>query len=275
MIIRVPDTLNADHSEKYDVSIRLWPDGLSFSGYIPSEIDSFFTDTVLLNRNVPLVQSLKEIFFDNECLSYVYNSLYVISVSGKYTLAPDGVFSEKNKDLLFSYCFQPGENRRTLFQLLTSFGSSLLFDMDNEAYEFMIRSLVNPRFIHSLSPLLLSWRKKSLVCYPKQIYVVVHDAMVDIVCLEHGEILFVNSFRYEAESDIIYFIMYVCKQLSVNQLEDSLSFCGDKVLCRKIMLVIKNYIAQVDFLSAKIEKYRMALDQEMYIDVKTLIECGL
>ncbi|MDR1524494.1 MAG: DUF3822 family protein [Tannerella sp.] len=275
MIIRVPDTLNVDNSEKYNASIRLWPGGLSFSGYIPSEADSFFAETVLLDRNIPLVQSLKEIFFDNESLSYVYDSLHVICVTEKYTLAPDSVFSEKDKDLLFSFCFRTDRNRRVLFQPLKPIGSSLLFGIDSEVYEFMIRSLINPQFIHSLSPLLLLWRKTSLACYPKQIYAVVHDAVLDIVCFERGEILFINSFCHETENDIIYFIMYVCKQLSVNQFEDYIYICGDKHLCRKIMPVIKNYMAQVGFLSPKMEKYRTSLDQDVYMDVKTLMECGL
>ena len=34
MTLRVTDTLTADNSEKYEVSIRLWPGGLSFSGYV-------------------------------------------------------------------------------------------------------------------------------------------------------------------------------------------------------------------------------------------------
>jgi hypothetical protein len=275
MVIRVPDTLNVHNSENYNVSIRLWPDGLSFSGYILSERDSFFTETVAFDKDVPPVESLKEIFFDNECLSYLYRSLYVISVSGKYTLVPDSVFIEKNKESLFSFCFRTDENPRVLFQPLKQFGSSLLYSMDNEVYEFMMRSLVNPQFIHFLSPMLSAWRKRSLACYPKQIYAVIHDAMLDIVCFAQGELLFLNSFCYETESDIVYYIMYVCKQLSLNQLEDYVSFCGDRMMCRKVLAVVKNYMAHVDIVSPEIKQYRVALDQVVHIDVITLVECGL
>ena len=69
--------------------------------------------------------------------------------------------------------------------------------------------------------------------------------------------------------------MYVCKQLSVNQLEDKIFFCGDKMMCRKIMPVIRNYMEQVDFLSPRIKKYQVGIDQELFLDVVTLVECGL
>lgn len=275
MIIRVPDTLNVTNSEKYNVSIRLWPDGLSFSGYIPSERDSFFTETVYLDPDVPLVQSLKEVFFENACLLYIYNALHILTVSGKYTLVPDSVFSGKDKDLLFAYCFQTDDDSKVLAQPLTDFSSVLLYSMDNEAYEFMVRSLVNPQFIHFLSPMLSDWRKKSLERYPKQLYAVIHDGMLDIICFEQGELLFVNSFGYETENDVIYFIMYVCKQLAVSQLEDTILFYGDKAMCGKIMPIIKRYMEQVDFTIPKIRNYQFAVDQELSIDIVTLVECGL
>lgn len=274
-MIRVPDMLNVNNAESYNVSIRLWPDGLYFSGYILSERDSFFSETVAFDKRVPLVESLKEIFFNNECLSYIYRSLYVISVSREYTLVPDSVFIEKNKDLLFSFCFQTDGSSRVLFQPLRQFGSFLLYSMDNEIYEFMIRSLVNPQFIHFLSPMLSVWRKHSVACYPKRMYVVIHDAMLDIVCFEQGEMIFVNSFSYENESDIVYFIMYVCKQLSLNQLEDYVSFCGDKMMCRKIISVVKNYVAHVEIVSPDIKQYQVELDRNVPVDVITLVECGL
>jgi hypothetical protein len=276
MIIRVPNTLNVNNSEKYNVSIRLWPDGLSFSGYDPSEKDSFFMETISLDTNVPLAQALKDVFFENVWLSYAYNTLHVVSVSGKYTLVPDSVFSEKDKNLLFSYCFRVDGNLKVLAQPLTGFYSFLLYGMDCEVYEFLVRSLVNPQFIHFLSPMLSDWRKKSLECYPRQIYAVVHDnGMLNIVCFRQGELLLINSFDCETESDMIYFIMYVCKLLPVSQLEDSVFFCGDRVACEKIIPVVKKYMERVDFVAPMMRRCRVVADRDLPIDIVTLVECGL
>jgi hypothetical protein len=276
MVIRVPDTLNVDNSEKYNVSIRLWPDGLSFSGYIPSERNSFFSEAVTFDRETPPVEALKAFFFDNECLSYVYHSLLVVFVSGRYTLAPDSIFNEKNKELLFSCCFRPSrENPKVLSQPLKPFGASLLFEVDNASYEFLMRSLINPQFIHFLSPMLSAWHKRSVACYPKQMYAFIHDSLLEIACFEQGEILFVNTFDYETENDLIYFLLYVCKQLALNQLEDSIVFCGDKTVCRKVMPVINNYMVHVDFLPSDLKHYHTAPGKEVHADVATLVECGL
>ena len=275
MTIRVPDTLTVDNSEKYEVSIRLWPDGLSFSGYVPAEKDSFFTETVLFDGGIPIAQSLKDIFFDNQCFSYLYRSLYVICASGKYTLVPENVFSEKDKSQLFSFCHQQGNTGKILAQPLTNLQLYLLYSIDNDVYEFLIRSLVNPRFIYSLSPLLVTWQKMSITSYPKQLNVFIHNGLLDIACFERGEMLFANSFDYEKDDDIIYYIMYACKQIGVNQLEDSIRFYGNEVECHSAMSVMKKYIGQVNYFPPGITSYRVASDRDVYVDVIALTECGL
>ena len=253
MTIRVPDTLTADNSEKYEVSIRLWPGGLSFSGYIPFEKDSFFTETVLFDSGMPTVQSLKDVFFDNQCFTYLFRSLNVICASGKYTLVPENVFSEKDKSQLFSFCHQQDNAGRILYQQLDSLQLYLLYSIDNDVYEFLMRSLVNPKFVYFFSSMLLSWQKVSLASYPKQIYVFIHDGLLDIACFERGELLLVNSFDYEKENDIVYYIMYACKQIGINQLEDSVFFYGEMEICHSVLSIIKKYISQVDYLPFEIK----------------------
>jgi hypothetical protein len=275
MTIRVPDTLTADNSEKYEVSIRLWPGGLSFSGYIPKEKDSFFSEKVLFDSDEPMSLSLKNTFFDNQCFMYLYKSFYVICASEKYTLAPENVFSEKDKSLLFSLCHQHDETGKILVQQLSNLQSFLLFNIDNEAYEFLVRSLVNPIFIHSLSPLLLSWQKNSLTSYPKQIHTFIHNNLMDIACFEHGEMLLVNSFNCENENDIVYYIMYACKQLEINQLEDSICFHGDEAKCLFALTVVKNYIRNADYSPSLMRKYSVAVGKDVFMDVVTLAECAL
>ena len=273
MTLRVIDTLTADNSEKYEVSIRLWPGGLSFSGYVLHEKDSFFTETFLFDSDQSMAQSLKNTFFDNQYFSYLYRSVSVLYVSGKYTLVPDSVFSEKDKSLLFSLCHQYNKKDTILVYPLKELQSKILYTIENEVYEFLVRSLVNPHIVHYLSPLLISWQKKSLTSYPKHIYVFIHDNILDIACFEHGEMLFLNAFDYEKENDIIYYILYTCRQLCINQLEDNMYLCGDEMTCRSVMSVIKKYIKEVDYLPPRSDRYTVAADKAMYYDLAALMQC--
>ena len=275
MVLRIPETLNAVNSENYKVSIRLWPDGLSFSGYIPDDEGSFFSDIVEPKGDVQMVRLLKDVFFENPCLSYYYRSIHIICVSSKYTLAPEGLFTGKEKDVVFSYCFQEDKEAKVLVQSLSAIHSFLIYSFSNEVYEFLMRSIINPVFIHFLSPMLLVWHKKSLTCYPKHLYVVFHPSSIDIVCFEQGELLFLNAFDHEGTGDIVYFIICVCRQLGFNQLEDCLYMCGDEPLCLSVLATVKNYIQQADYLPVQMQKYRFPDDRSLFMDEVILTECGL
>ena len=165
---------------------------------------------------------------------------------------------------------------RSLIQPVDELNLSLLYEVNSDIFEFMIRSIVNPQFIHYLSPLLISWQKNSFDCFPKQVYAYIHEKILDIICFEHGDVLFANSFNYEKDNDIIYYIMYVCKQTGVNQLDDYLYFCGDVAICQSAISVIKKYIAKADYLPPKMNNYSIAKNKKnVYIDVTALVECVL
>ena len=276
MTLRVPDTLTVDNSGKYKVSIRLWPDGLSFSGYIPSEKNSFFTETIFFDDGMDISRSLKNAIFENPCLSYIYKSFYIIIISGKYSLIPDDVFFENRTDRLFSFCHEKDEEGKVLIQPVDELNLSLLYEVNSDIFEFLINTIVNPQFIHYLSPLLISWQKSSFACFTKQVYTYIHENILDIICFERGEVLFANSFKYEKDNDIIYYIMYACKQTSFNQLEDNLYFCGDINGCQSAISVIKKYIAKTDYLPPNMNNYSFAKDKKnVFIDVTALVECVL
>ena len=271
----IPDKLSADFSENYKVSIRLMPDGLSFSGYIPAEKDSFFMETFLYKPDIPVADSLQSVFFTNPCFSYPYQSCYVVDTIAKYTMVADPVFVEKEKERLFFFCHPKDKSLKVLVQPIKVLSASILFGVDKEIYAFLLRSLVNPQFIHSLSPLIIAWINKSRLVFPKLMHVVVHENTIDVLCVEHGELLFVNSYSYENFNDVIYYIMYICKQTGFNQLEDHLTISGKKTICLSVLSVINKYVKKTDYLHPQLNNYQVDEGQNLTLDMIALLECGL
>ena len=271
----IPDRLTADQSEKYIVSIRFVPDGLSFWGYIPGEKDSFFLETFCFNPELPTVEALKMIFFANPVFSLPYHTFYIISVSGNYTLVPGAVLIETEKNRLYEFCFPKDKSARILTQSIPSLEMMLLYSMDRDIYAFLLRSLTNTQFIHSLSPLLVAWYNRSLAVYPKLMHVEVHTDSIDVLCFNQGELLFVNSYRYDNEHDIVYFILYIWKQTGLNQLEDYLTIGGYKPYSQKVLSIVGKYVQRTLFLKPVIKDYQVAIDQDVTLDMIALIESGV
>ena len=271
----IPDKLTADLSEKYKVSIRLMPDGLSFCGYIPSEKDSLFIEFFPFDDELTMPDALKSIIFNHSCFSFHYQSCHIICVGGKYTIVPDHVFVEKEKDVLFDFCFPHDPSLKTLVQQVDALNASILFAIDNNVYAFLLRSLINPQFIHSISTLLITWHKKSLLMYHKLMHVDMHHNTMDVLCLEQGNLLYANSFRFENSNDIVYYIMYICKQTGFNQLDDYITISGKQSLCRPVLSVISKYVKKTNFFQQQLNNYQTTAALEETPDVMALVECGL
>ena len=270
----IPDKLTADYSENYEVSIRLMPDGFSFWGYIPAEKDSFFKETFFFDHELPVVDALKRIIFENPCFSYTYRSFHVICVSEKYTLAADHVFVEQQKERLFAFCHQADRSLKVIAQPVNALNTFILFGIDEEVYAFLMRSLVNPVFVHSLSLLLLAGHKRSVAVSRKLMHVAIHKSTIDVLCIEHGDLLFLNSYGYDTGSDILYYIMYICKQTGFNQLDDYLTISGNQARCQPVLSIVNKYIKQVDYMQPALAGYQVTLTDEPPLDVIALIECG-
>ena len=202
MAINLSDKLTADHSENYIMSIRLRSGGHSFSAYSPSVSESFFYRDVEFDRTRPYVSSLKECFFENDFLTWFYKQVNVVCVTSQYTLVPAAVFQEKQKAELLAFTFSSPEGR-CLSNELKDEPAELVFGVDEDVYEFCSRSLVNPRFVHHVGPLLSLWKKQSRARLPRQLYVVLHRRRMDVACYAQGNLLFVNSFEYEHTDEIL------------------------------------------------------------------------
>jgi hypothetical protein len=226
------------------MSIRLRPDGLSFSAYSPGEGQSFFFRDVTFDGNAPYTSSLKELFFTNECLTWTYKKTNILSVSGQYTLLPDSVFEEKMRSAVLAFNFSYPE-KRCLVNHLEEEKARLIFGVNEEIYEFCARSTTNPLFTHHITSCLTILRKETYGASPSRMYVIVHRRMVDIICFEGERLVFVNSFDFDNMGDLTYYILYAWVETGMNQLEDAMLLSGDAGMCTRLTASLATYIRHI------------------------------
>jgi hypothetical protein len=259
MTISVPDTLTTGLSEKYIMSIRLWSGGLLFSAYNPSEGQSFFFREVNFDPAVPYLTSLKELFFTNECLTWTYKRTYVLCVSPQYILAPGEWIQDKQRSQFLSFNFSSPE-KRSLNNRMEEENTELIFGLSEEIYEFCARSLINPIFMHHITSQLIMLRKQSRNGLFRQMFVVLHHKMVDISCFSNARLLFVNSFDFEHLSDLLYYILYVWKQIGMDQLNDYVFLAGEPGLCNRINQSLQTYIRHIGRMEIPAKAYLLGGD---------------
>jgi hypothetical protein len=244
MAIGIPDTLTADNSEKYIVSIRLRPDGLSFSGYMPSGHGSFFYRDTEFSRQVPYIASLKDLFFSNECLSWNYKRIQIVNVSERYTIVPESYFDENVDDDLLKFLFMDF-NGRSLNNELRQIPHRVVFGMDEDVYEFCARSFQHPLFFQHITPLVYLWKKQNKRAARNEMFVSFHRRLVDVVCFKNGDLLRANTFSVSQPGDALYYILYTWKQTQLDAENDVLHIGGDSTLREKVSPELRRYVRHI------------------------------
>ncbi len=244
MNLRVPESLTASNSEGYRTSVRLWPGGLSFSGGIPSDEGSFFCEETEVDVTRPYLQTLRDLFREHPFLSYPYAAVRIVTSEPNYTLVPEAIYEDEAKERLYRFTFAtPVET--VAVQPMSALESVLLFGLRRDMHEFITQTQPTAHWEHALASLLLRWHERSLRALHAHMYAVVQDRTMDVACFERGALRFVNRFEVENHDDIMYYLLYVWKQLTLDQRNDSLTLSAVTSVAFDLKEKLQTYLKDV------------------------------
>jgi hypothetical protein len=108
------------------------------------------------------------------------------------------------------------------------------------------------------------------------LFVNIHDSFMDVVFFHLNELRFVNTFTFEAETDIIYFILSVAEQqkISTDKLEIILS--GDVNANGPLLQLLRKYVPGVELFKrpggiSYPASFREFQDQQYYTSLSVLL----
>ncbi len=244
MRCNLPDIFHWDRSEKYMLSIRLQAGGCSVALYDPLTDGSYFYQEFSYNRKISDVTNIQDLFYDNEFLALPYKKLQVLSYSPVFTCVPSIIYDETYKEKIIEFNFSR-HAPKCLSQSLRQPELQILYDMDQEVYEFLHRSLSNPVFIHHISPLISFFQQRGRMGNYNKLIINPHKDSVDLLCFSRDELILANNFPCTDPEDMIYFILYTWKQLKLDQLKDMAILTGNPEQKKVLMDILKDYIKNI------------------------------
>ena len=130
--------------------------------------------------------------------------------------------------------------------------------------------------VHHITPILPLLRKLSCNSLPKQLFANLHRQSIDIIGYAQGSLIFINSFEYKQTEDIVYYVLYVWKQMGMSQQSDQLSLLGESSACQYLNKILKDYIQYIKPLGMPSEAYLLGADvAQTPLDVIALSLCEL
>src|SRR5690554_349622 len=222
----LPENIDLAHSESYDLSIRLTPDGFSFFIHSANDPSIFHFKETSLGSKFSYVENIKRLIFDLGFLSQPFHRTSVTVVSPKYTLVPDAFFESKRVEEIARYNFHQVEGSVHSDHLVSE-KYHIVYLITREVHSFLTRSLWSPTFHHQASLLLPLFRSRSSENDGRCCFVDFHDNHVSIACYNNANLLTTNMFPATHPRDTLYGIVSIWEKLAFDRSTDTLILSGN------------------------------------------------
>lgn len=244
-VMFIPETIDLGQSEKYDLSIRIRPDGFMFSISEPDAGSNYCLRETTFSEET-LLKNVQKIIFDLNFLTQQFHSTKVVLVSPDYDIIPIEFYQNKadKKNAIFNFVHYPEASHILSYENVRQ-RNVTLFSVDSELYEFLFRSLYNPVFIHHTNSLIdLFENKGKSIHLTSRMFVNFHDDILDIICFSKTKMIYCMSYQEESAYNQLYYILKLWESCGFDQLNDWIHVVGEPE--KKVMEGIQAYIKNIE-----------------------------
>lgn len=262
----LPENIDLAHSEEYNLSIRLAPDGFSFVIHSSNDPSVFHYQGTALGNKLSPADHIKKVIFDLGFFSQPFKRTSVTVVTPRYTMVPENFYDRKKVKELYLFNIYQEENESVLTNNFREGSCHILFGMEEELHSFLSRNLWNPKFLHHSRPLMQHFRKRATTMERKCCFVDFHDRSMTIIAFSGETLLSANSYPALNSHDTTFYIASVWEKLNLNQSADILFLSGDFASQKPTVDILNKLIRNVEQLEFNPP---VVADQELLLRLPT------
>ncbi|MBE0639341.1 MAG: DUF3822 family protein [Bacteroidales bacterium] len=238
-------------SQYYGLSIQLSLDGFSFCVLDPLQkkyigIQSYHFQHMVSNGQ--LNTAINDLIPTVDLLGLPYESIKILWETHKSTLVPQPFFDAGNHAdyLRMNHQIELGDvSLDDHLTILEARNVWLIPDIIRNSLKKYFPSAVIHHHGSVLIETLLTMNKNR--DDGNGVFVYVRKTWFDIVVVSGNQLVFYNSFRYQAKEDFIYFLIYILEQLALNPETIKLVFLGEILKLSQIYDIANKYVRHVSF----------------------------
>lgn len=240
------------------ITIRASKNALSFS--VAEGERQVTYEPYAMKSGVSMAANLRQAFKDSDLLLRGYRKARLF-IDAPILLVPIDEFDEKEKEALYHYSFDEHESDIIMHRVQPQLNAVALFPLNKDLKMVMEDNFADVRFTPILQPVWNHLHQRNFVGLQKKLYAYFHDNKLEIFCFDKNRFKFFNSYATTHAKDAIYFILYVWKQLCMDQKKDELHVVGDVPDKDWFMHNIKLYIQRAYLLNPAAEFNRAPLTE--------------
>lgn len=279
--INLVDKSLDQYNNQTALAMQIGQTGLSFCIYTPSD------NTIRAIRHYKLTNALvlddvlnftRETFKKDNLLNLRFEKVKVIYASRKSTLVPDEFFNPAILKKLLEFNQPIDELDEIHFNPIDYCITENVFAVPTYLAEIISNKFDKPFFYNQATPLLVLLNETAKSALKHTVIINLNQEFFDIAVMEDLQLKLCNNFLYVNSTDLLYFILYVCRQLEVDM--ESASFylvgehCTKGELTREISVYLKNINSYKEFLNVTFSPATQNIDMAKFAPLLNLMKCA-
>jgi hypothetical protein len=243
-------SFDQDSTETYSISIQANLNGLTYC--ISNDKTGYYVffrkhrfDHVLLVGD--LIEKITEVLEKDETVSLHFHTVRFLGYTQQSTLVPDTLF-DRHKMLEYLVFNHAGDIDKELFNnLITSAGIRNVFALPRELVSLITMHFKKVEFMNQTTPFLRHVANQQDSLVKPAMYVGLNPGFFDIACTGEGKLKLYNTFQYTNESDLLYYVIFVCNQLGFDTRQIPLYLSGEMSSKLSYYEILKQYIPETKY----------------------------
>lgn len=226
------------------LTIRIGKNSLSFSAVEQNAEESLLFQPFTVKSGISMAANLRQAFQECGLLQRQWQRARVL-VDTPVIMIPLEEFEENDYETYYHHCLTGHDNDEILYNVLPSLNAIAVFAMNKDLKMVIGDHIADVKYEHVCSSVWRHLHRRSFTGTRKKLYGYFHDRQLCIFQFVQNRFRFVNSYEVTHAHNAVYFLLYVWKQLALNQQKDELHLVGDIPEKEELLEELHKYLQNI------------------------------
>ncbi|WP_338410460.1 DUF3822 family protein [uncultured Flavobacterium sp.] len=198
------------------LSIQVSLNGLSFCVIDTITNKVLVHDSCFFEKNEVIESQLWNVFVKHTILIKEYDEILILHENKINTFVPESLFDKENMGSYLQYNVKVFDNDYFAFDPLSTYEINNVFVPFVHVNNFLLDQYKNFDYKNTNSILVQKILDLCKNTEEKQVFIHIQDRNFEIIVVQNQQLLLFNSFEFNTEEDVIYYILFTFEQLQLN-----------------------------------------------------------
>jgi hypothetical protein len=217
-----------DNSIHYHLSLQIDTEGLSYCILDIERKHYIAFQKYVFGKSgdmIAFIDKVENCLKEDSLLESSFNSSSLIYLTQKSTLIPNVFFDEHNLRDYFEFNHPLEELDEMHYNVIPEINASNVFALPTYLANLLYGKFKGLRFYHQATPFIKSvlkdFRNESSV------HINLNPGFFDIVVKQENKLRLYNTFLYQNDTDLLYYVLFAVNQLNLNLATIPVTICGE------------------------------------------------